>query len=72
MLTCKCYVPNTVQNDKKIYLNLNESYFEFHDVDGDGNCFFHSVLRHKYFSHRFDHVQALRLHLKEMVLHVLA
>ena len=69
MLTCKKYVPNTVQNDKNIYLNLNESYFQFHDVDGDGNCFFHSILMNKYFSDMFDHVQALRLHLKEMVLY---
>ena len=51
-------------------LNINASYFKFVDVPGDGDCFFHSVLKNKSFAVRFTSVQQLRTYLSYTV-HVL-
>ena len=51
-------------------LNINASYFKFVDVPGDGDCFFHSVLKNKSFAFKFISVQQLRTYLSYTV-HVL-
>ena len=42
------------------YVNVNDQYFRFVDVPGDGDCFYHSVLRDYELGKRFDDVQSLR------------
>jgi hypothetical protein len=42
------------------YVNVNDQYFRFVDVPGDGDCFYHSVLRDYELEKRFDDVQSLR------------
>ena len=36
------------------YVNVNEKYYRFVDVPGNGNCFYYSVLRHQSLEQRFD------------------
>ena len=49
-------------------LNVKGNYFSFVDVPGDGDCFYHSVLKHPHMTDRFHTVQALRLYLRNSVI----
>ena len=48
-------------------MNVKGNYFSFVDVPGDGDCFYHSVLKHPHMTDRFHTVQALRLYLRNSV-----
>ena len=56
-------------NDKlpSYYVNVNRKIFRFVDVPGDGDCFYHSVLRHYDLGRRFSDVKSLRQFLTGMV-----
>ena len=45
-----------------IYICIDRNHFHFTDVPGDGDCFFHSILKSNYLS-RFSSVHELRMHL---------
>ena len=49
------------------YLHVNGQHFRFVDVPGDGDCFYHSVLRNSILAKRFTNVHSLRLHTAGMV-----
>ena len=55
-----------IQNGN-ICLNFNGNYFKFIDVPGDGDCFYHSALKYKDISQKFNGVQELRTYLRQMV-----
>ena len=38
---------SSIFRERKFYLNVNGDNFIFHDVSGDGDCFYHSVLQPK-------------------------
>ena len=52
------------------YVNVNGKHFRFIDVTGNGNCFFHSVLKHHSLAERFgkDDQMSLRQYLSSVVL----
>ena len=51
-----------------LYLvNVNGLYFKFVDVPGDGDCFFHSLLKKNSFAAKFPNVKQLRLYLSYTV-----
>ena len=50
------------------YLNINGNYFKFVDVPGDGDCFYHSILKNSILSKRFGSVQEMKLFVKDTVL----
>ena len=49
-------------NNSNIYICMNRNYFHFIDVPGDGDCFFHRVLKSTYLA-RFTSVYDLRMYL---------
>ena len=70
----KCIDDNVFSSRNKInmqhgiiFLELNGDYFKFIDVPGDGDYFFHSVLKYYNSSEKFNSVQGLRIYLKDMV-----
>ena len=50
-----------------ICLRFNGDNFKLIDVPGDGDCFYHSVLKCAYVSERIYSVQELRFYLRDMV-----
>ena len=57
-----------VNQSGSIFVNVNELYFKFIDVPGDGDCFFHSVLKNDIISDEFKCVQDIRVYLHKIVL----
>ena len=49
-------------NNGDIFITIKEKYFQFIDVPGDGDCFFHSILKSEYLS-GFSSVHELRMYL---------
>ena len=61
-------VSNEVKSyNGNIYLRFNSDHFKFIDVPGDGDCFYHSVLKCFNVFRRFNSVQEIRNYLKDMV-----
>ena len=58
---------NSVTTRDNIYVNVNGSHFKFIDVDGEGNCLYHSILKNNNLSSRFQRVRRLRSHLQTQV-----
>ena len=52
------------------FLNINASYFKLVDVPGDGDCFFHSVLKNNSLAVKFTSVEQIMFYLSYIV-HVL-
>ena len=49
------------------YLNIDGEYFRFVDVPGDGNRFYHCILKDRDISSRFHNVEPVRRYLRAMV-----
>ena len=49
------------------YVNIKGQYFRLVDVPGDGDCFYHSVLRNTNLAKRFSNVNSLRQYVTDMV-----
>ena len=72
---CPCHqktfllTPDLLAHNREVeYIcNLNGNYFKFIDVPGDGDCFFHSVLKHSILSGKYDNVKEIRSYLKQVV-----
>ena len=50
------------------YLNINGYYLKFVYVPGDGDCFYHSILKNSILSQRFGSVQEMKVFVKDTVL----
>ena len=57
-------------DDGNICLNYNGDYFKFIDVAGDGDCFYHSILKYNTISEKFNCVQELRIYMRDTVNHL--
>ena len=57
----------SINESEEIYVNANGSIFKFIDVPGDGDCFYHSVLKDHNISNQFSCVQDIRCHLCKSV-----
>ena len=53
-------------------MNVKGDYFLFIDVPGDGDCFYHSVLKHPHMTNKFNGVQHLRQYLRNSVIDLIA
>ena len=42
------------------YVNVEDKYFKFHDVPGDGNCYYHSILMYSKFFNSYKNIESLR------------
>lgn len=49
------------------YVNIKGQYFRLVDVPGDGDCFYHSVLRNTNLAKRFSNANSLRQYVTDMV-----
>ena len=59
---------NTISiKNGSICLNFNGKYFKFIDVPGDGDYFYHCVLKHINILHTFNGVKELRIFIRDMV-----
>ena len=58
---------NNVICGPSYFVNVNNLYFKFVDVPGDGDYFFHSLLKNNSFAAKFPNVQQLRLYLSYTV-----
>ena len=54
--------------ESSIYVNFENINFRFHDVPGDGNCFYHSVLKCPSILRTYKSVEYLRSFLSSTVL----
>ena len=50
------------------FLNVENKYFKFHDVPGDGNCYYHSILMYSKFFNSYKNVKNLRYFINYSVL----
>ena len=53
--------------DGNIYLSFNGDDFKFIDVPGDGDCFYHSVLKYGSIQDKFNGVQELRQYMRDII-----
>ena len=66
-----CFTLAEPREAGNIYLNVNGSYFKFIDVAGDGDCFYHSILKNINFYSTFKCVRELRAYLQKQVSNLL-
>ena len=54
-------------SNQNIIVNVNGHHFKFVDVNGDGDCFFHSMLKNQLMSNQFKNVQEMSIYLRQIV-----
>ena len=59
------YIDDNVESSQYI-VNWNDKYFKLVDVPGDGDCYFHSILKNTLLSEHFSSSDDIRLYLTKL------